>query len=157
MVTKRYFGSTEDPQTDGWFNTGDLGFLLDGEVYITGRSKDVIIKNGVNMPAHMIEDAVSRDFPDVVKRVVAFSLPSPRDLRDEVIVAVELRRAGRDEALSLKIRAAVQAQLNFALDHVVMLPNGSIPRTTSGKLQRARARELFRRDELALQQMEVNS
>ena len=150
MVTRRYFGSDEDPQPGGWFDTGDLGFLLDGEVYVTGRSKDVIIRNGVNMPAHLIEEAVLRRFPDRIGRAVAFSVPSERDLRDEVVVAVEPRRAGGDQGFATTVRAAVLDELNFAIDRVEVLPKGSIPRTTSGKLQRAEARDLYRRGELAL-------
>lgn len=92
MVTTKYFGSDENPQTDGWLDTGDLGFLIDGEIYISGRSKDVIIKVGVNMPAHIIEEAVLRTFEDTVARVVAFSLPNLSDLRDEVIVEIAPRR-----------------------------------------------------------------
>jgi acyl-CoA synthetase (AMP-forming)/AMP-acid ligase II len=154
MVTKRYFGSDEDPQPGGWFDTGDLGFLLNGEVYVTGRSKDVIIKNGVNMPAHMIEDAVLRTFPDVVTRSVAFSLPSERDLRDDVVVGIELRRQAADDTLPTAIRAAIKTQLDFPVDRVIILPKGSIPLTTSGKLQRSQARDMFRHGELALNQNE---
>lgn len=150
MVTRRYFGADEDPQPGGRFETGDLGFLLDGEVYVTGRSKDVIIRNGVNMPAHLIEEAVLRCFPDQIGRAVAFSVPSERDLRDEVVVAVEPRRGGADQGFATTVRAAVLHELNFAIDRVEVLPKGSIPRTTSGKLQRARARDLYRRGELAL-------
>lgn len=150
MITKRYFGSDENPQPGGWLETGDLGFLLEGEIYVTGRSKDVIIKNGVNMPAHMIEHAALKRFADSVVRAVAFAVPDERHLRDKVILGVELRRWPPDDALPSAIRANILSDLNFAVDQVVPLPKGSIPRTTSGKIQRLRARDLFRAGELAL-------
>jgi acyl-CoA synthetase (AMP-forming)/AMP-acid ligase II len=150
MVTRRYLGLDENPQPGGWLETGDLGFLLEGEVYVTGRSKDVIIRNGVNMPAHMIEQAALERFSDIALRAVAFAVPDERSLRDEVIVGVELRRWPPDEALPRAIRASIQSDLNFQVDRVVPLQKGSIPRTTSGKIQRSQARDLFRSGELAL-------
>jgi fatty-acyl-CoA synthase len=117
---------------------------------VTGRSKDVIIKNGVNMPAHMIERAVMECFVDAAVRAVAFAVPDERHLRDKVIVGVEFRRWPPDDALLVAIRASILSNLNFAVDQVVPLPKGSIPRTTSGKIQRSRARDLFRAGELAL-------
>ena len=56
-IVRLYFGSGEDPQPDGWLDTGDLGFLIDGEVYITGRVKDVIIRGGANVHAHLVEES----------------------------------------------------------------------------------------------------
>lgn len=150
MVAKRFFGSNENPQPNGWLDTGDLGFLLRGEVYVTGRSKDVIIKNGVNMPAHMIEDAVIARFPEAINRAVAFSFPSERDLRDEVVVGVEVKRQPTDASFETAVRTAIHEEIDFPVDIVAILPKGSIPRTTSGKIQRAYARELFRRGQLAL-------
>jgi hypothetical protein len=83
-----------------------------------------------------------------VLRAVAFAMTVDRDLNERIIVGVELRRFPADNDLEMKICAAVLADLSFSIDEVVLLPKTSIPHTTSGKVQRARARELFRAGEL---------
>ncbi len=150
MVTKCYLGSDEDPQPGGWLDTGDLGFVLDGEVYVAGRVKDVLIRAGATIHAHEFEEAASRAFPDLVQRAVAFSVPRVDNLRDMIVLGVELRRLPPPEVFTSELRAVIQRDLGFQVDEVVCLPKGSIPRTTSGKIQRGRARELYRIGELAL-------
>lgn len=150
MVTKRYISSDEDPQPGGWLDTGDLGFLLDGEVYVAGRMKDVVIRAGATIHAHQLEEAASRAFPDLVQRAVAFSVPRKDNLRDKIVIGVELRRLPPSDAFAADLRAVIQRDIGFQLDEVVCLPKGSIPRTTSGKVQRGRARDLYRAGELAL-------
>ena len=142
-IVRRYFGSDEDPQPDGWLDTGDLGFMLDGEVYVTGRLKDVIIRGGANVHAHEVEDAVVRGMPDLVQRAVAFAVPRAEDLRDEVVVGVEVREAPAPDGFAGTVRRIVAQDVGLQIDQVLVLPKGAIPRTTSGKIQRSHARALF--------------
>ena len=147
-IVRRYLGSDEDPQPDGWLDTGDLGFMLDGEVYITGRTKDVIIRGGANVHAHEVEEAVVRGMPNVAQRAVAFAVPRADDLRDEVIVGVEVRSGSLPDGFAAAVRHAVAKDLGLQIDRVLVLPKGGIPRTTSGKIQRSQARALFLADKL---------
>jgi len=149
-VTRSYFNATEDPQAQGWLDTGDLGFVHQDEVYITGRGKDVIIHNGTNVHAHEIEEAVVRTVGELAQRAVAFSVPRQEDLRDEVVVAVELRKLPAPNTFPADVRSAVLKELGVQVDHVLALPRSAIPRTTSGKVQRGRARELYRAGQLQL-------
>ncbi|TXM63986.1 fatty acyl-AMP ligase [Methylobacterium sp. WL12] len=150
MVTNAYFGSMDTPQKDGWFETGDLGFLKGNEVFITGRSKDVLIKNGVNMPAHLIEEAAFRSFPNNITRAVAFSVASEKDMRDRVILGIEIR--GKIEGnIQTQLRSSIIEILDFPVDEVLILSKGSIPVTTSGKTQRTKAKSLFQSEDLGVQ------
>jgi fatty-acyl-CoA synthase len=142
-IVRRYFGSDEDPQPNGWLDTGDLGIVIDGEVYVTGRAKDVIIRDGVNVHASLVEEAVVRGMPDLTQRAVAFAVPHDEDLRDEVIVCVEVRRAPPSDEFAAAVRHIVNRDVGIKIDRVHALPRGAIPRTTSGKIQRSRARTLF--------------
>ena len=148
-IVRRYFGSGEDPQPDGWLDTGDLGFLIDGEVYITGRVKDVIIRGGANVHAHLVEEAVMRGMPDVAQRAVAFVVPRADDMRDEVVVGVEVRRAPPPDEFAGAVRRIVAQDVGLQIDQVLALAKGAIPRTTSGKIQRSHARALFLGGKLA--------
>jgi acyl-CoA synthetase (AMP-forming)/AMP-acid ligase II len=147
-VTRRYFGSDENPQPGGWLDTGDLGFVLYGEVYITGRAKDVIIRGGANVHAHEIEQAVLQGMPERTQRAVAFAISHAEDMRDEIVVGVELRSLPPPEDFAAETRRIIARDVGIQIDRVIALPRGAIPRTTSGKIQRGVARDLFRGGDL---------
>lgn len=138
--------ATADAFRGGWLRTGDLGFLLDGNLYITGRSKDLIILNGRNHHPQAIEWAV-QDLDGVRKgNVVAFSRPGP-DSEELVVVAEKKSDAGAD--LGARITAAVAEALSLKVSDVVLLDAGQLPKTSSGKVQRRKTRELYLRGTLA--------
>lgn len=140
-VTAGYYrnpvATAESYRTDGWLRTGDLGFVHDGQIYVTGRIKDLIIVNGRNVHPQTIEWAVAE--LDGVRRgnVVAFSVPG--DASEEVVVVVETK--GDVTALPEAIQRVVQKELSLTVTEVVCLPSGSLPKTSSGKLQRRRTRQ----------------
>jgi acyl-CoA synthetase (AMP-forming)/AMP-acid ligase II len=148
-VSRRYLGASVSLAPGGWLDTGDLGFLLDQELYITGRTKDVIIRGGVNVNAHEIEETVLRNLADLTQRAVAFSLPHERDMRDEIVVGVEVPVWPAPARLEADIRNVLLRDLALQVDHVVAMQRGAIPRTTSGKIQRGLARERYRAGRLA--------
>ena len=132
-----------------FLRTGDLGFIDDGHVFICGRSKEVVIVNGRNYyPQDMEWEAAKVD--GVRKgNVVAFGARDPsgqeRD-RERVVVAFEVQdtpRLAHASALGVAVRKAVQEGMGLTLDDVVALPPGALPKTSSGKLQRAKTRELY--------------
>ncbi|MBK7825446.1 fatty acyl-AMP ligase [Nannocystis sp.] len=137
----------------GWLRTGDLGYLADGELYVCGRSKDLIIINGRNYHPQDLEWQASQ--VEGVRRgnVIAFGIHDPALGREYVVVAAELRQGeAATEAATAALAARVQAQILEALalrvDEVVLLPPGSLPKTSSGKLQRSKGAEMFARGEL---------
>jgi fatty-acyl-CoA synthase len=147
---------TRDAFAGPFLKTGDLGFLHEGDVYICGRSKEVVIINGRNYYPQDMEWEASQ-VPGVRKgNVIAFGArdPSGKDAdRERVIVAFELDgNAGVDpesaHPIASAVRRAVQEGVGLTIDDAVALPAGVLPKTSSGKLQRARARALYETGEL---------
>lgn len=143
-ITKGYWKNPEATAAcylaNGWLRTGDLGFMRDGEVYITGRCKDLIILNGKNHHPTSIEWAVA-EVPGVRKgNVVAFSVNGQES--EELVVVVEAKPDAPADT-SEAIVKAVAEQLSLKVSSVVLLSAGQLPKTSSGKLQRRKTREQY--------------
>ncbi|TSD75999.1 non-ribosomal peptide synthetase [Pseudomonas sp. KBS0710] len=123
-----------------WLRTGDLGFIRDGEVYITGRLKDLLIVRGHNLYPQDIEQTVEREVEVVRKgRVAAFAV-NHQGL-EGIGIAAEISRSVQKilppEALIKAIRQAVAEAYQEAPSVVVLLNPGALPKTSSGKVQRS--------------------
>ncbi|MGW5439581.1 AMP-binding protein [Nocardia asteroides] len=145
-VTTGYLSADPDAVadrfTDGWLRTGDLGYRRDGELFVTGRCKDMITVRGVNYYAQDVEAAV-RDL-DGIHQARCTAAVDPDD--DVIALIAETERTGPGaEALAAAVRAAVAAHLGLSAVRVHLVPPRSIPRTSSGKLQRLAARDLIGR------------
>lgn len=150
---------TKDAFAGSWLKTGDLGFLHEQHVFICGRSKEVIIVNGRNYYPQDLEWEASR--ADGVRKgnVVAFGARDnvERD-RERVVIAFECQDVpstaeSKDLAIEKAsvvqaVRKMVQEGIALTLDDVVPLAPGVLPKTSSGKLQRAKTRELYESGEL---------
>ncbi len=125
---------------DGWLRTGDLGYLADGELYIAGRQKDLIIVNGRNYDPQRIEWLVD-ELPGVRKgSAVAFSRPGRSS--EELVVVAESRDKDY-ESVREAVRQRVTEQLQLVPAEVVLLAPGALPKTSSGKLQRQKTRAQY--------------
>jgi acyl-CoA synthetase (AMP-forming)/AMP-acid ligase II len=125
----------------GHLRTGDLGFLLDGELFVTGRLKDLIIVDGANHYPQDIECTATMAHPALTAAEAA-AFPIPLDGREVVVVALAPGRhadASADE-LRRAVRSAVSAAHNIGLHDVVLIRTGRLPKTGSGKLRRAHCR-----------------
>ncbi len=126
-----------------WLRTGDLGFLREGELFITGRLKDMLIVRGHNLYPQDIEQTIEREV-DVVRkgRVAAFAVS--HDGQDGIGIAAEISRSVQKilpaEALIKLIRQTVAEAYQEAPSVVVLLNPGALPKTSSGKLQRSACR-----------------
>jgi len=136
---------------DGWLDTGDLGFLRGGELYLTGRAKDVVILRGRNHSPEEIERALE-GIPGFRTgcAVAASWLPEDADGERLVLFVEEARNATprQLEALPEACREAVLGATGLAVDEVVVLEPGTLPRTSSGKLRRQEALRLWLAGEL---------
>jgi fatty-acyl-CoA synthase len=141
--------ATQAVLQNGGLWTGDLGFLdKDGELYIAGRAKDLIIIRGKNYYAEDVEHVIER-MPGVRGGgAVAFAVYDEEKATDLVVAVVEVRDT---EAAGLpeKITEAVLQECGIQLDEVDLVPPGTIPKTSSGKRQRALCRERYLAGELA--------
>ncbi|PWE40145.1 non-ribosomal peptide synthetase [Pseudomonas prosekii] len=126
-----------------WLRTGDLGFMRDGELFVTGRLKDMLIVRGHNLYPQDIEQTVEREVEVVRKgRVAAFAINV--DGEEGIGIAAEISRSVQKilppEALIKAIRQAVAEAYQQAPSVVVLLNPGALPKTSSGKLQRSACR-----------------
>ena len=135
---------------DGWFRTGDLGYLADGDVYICGRSKEVIIINGRNFYPQDIEWEASEVQGVRKGNAIAFGTGGDGGEREAVVLAFETTvREPEEQARMIKeVRARVQEVIGVLLDDVLPLSPGVLPKTSSGKLQRTKTRDLYDAGEL---------
>ncbi len=139
-VTEQIYG--DDAATaalftdDGWLRTGDCGVFVAGDLVITGRSKDIIIVNGQNYYPHDIEDVAAGVEGLELGKVVVAGAKSERSRTEELLVFV-LYRQDLDSFAKLAdaVRMRIGEQTGLEVDHVIPVPR--IPKTTSGKVQRA--------------------
>lgn len=147
-VSAGYFQNAEATAAgfkDGWLHTGDLGYQAGGNLYICGRLKDLIIIRGANFHAQDIEWAIS-DLPGVRRgNVVAFSVL--RDNEEQLILAAE-GNSGDAAQVREGIKAKVAEAFGLQVSEVVVSPVGSLPKTSSGKAQRRKTKQLYERGEL---------
>lgn len=149
--TERTFRAMTTAGDGPFLRTGDLGFFENGELFVTGRIKELIIIHGRNLYPHDLERELRAVDPAFADRVAcAFSVPVPQE---EIVVVSELRpgRLGPEElaALAGRVRRGLAETLDIRIANVVFVKVGQIMRTTSGKIQRRLMSELFRTGELA--------
>lgn len=146
-VMSGYFGeealTREVLSPEGWLNTGDLAYVVDGSIVITGRQKDLIIINGRNIWPQDLE-YIAESQPEVrTGDASAFSVSAP-DGEDRAILVIECRdsnEAKRDELVS-RLQALIRQDLGIDC-FIELVPRNTLPRTTSGKLSRSGAKKDF--------------
>jgi fatty-acyl-CoA synthase len=149
-ITPGYFGNSQasaDARRGDWFRTGDLGYVVDGELVVCGRLKDVIIVGGRNVFPEDVERAAESVEGVRAGNVIAFGTEGRRG-REAVVVVAETKL---DEITD--IRGAVAARVTDAVgvppEDVVLVRPGTLPKTSSGKPQRSLCRRRYLGDDLA--------
>jgi len=144
----RTFGARLAGDGATWLRTGDLGFLDRGELFITGRLKDLIILRGRNHYPQDIEQTAERAHPVVrAGSGAAFSVEIEGEERLVVVYEVD-RHAEALGEIAEAVRRAVAEEHEALVHEVVLVPQGGVPKTTSGKIQRRGCRELYLAGEL---------
>jgi fatty-acyl-CoA synthase len=142
-------GAVSRAPFDGeWLRTGDLGYRADGELYVCGRVKDLIIANGRKIHPEDLEWGVD-DVPGLRRgRTVAFGTADGAG-RDRVVVVVEASGTAEAEDVAAGVRRRLADLYGVVVDDVVIAPGGTVGRTTSGKVQRALTRARYERGEIS--------
>ena len=148
-ITKGYHQNPEANKksytADGWFITGDLGVIKDGQLSITGREKDVIIVNGANFYSHEIESVVEEIDGVEVSFTAACAVRSPGENTDQVAIFFCPTAAAESHLAELvkTIRSTVSRKAGVGPDFIVPLAKSDIPKTAIGKIQRAQLKSQF--------------
>lgn len=148
--TARVFqGHLADSGEGPFLRTEDLGLMLDGELFVAGRRKDLIILHGRNIHPQDIERVAEESHPALRQGgCAAFSVDVDGEERLVIVQEVDVRKQPDLEQVARDLRRAVMQEHGIPVHALVLLKPGIIPKTSSGKLQRARCREAFRQGEL---------
>jgi 1-acyl-sn-glycerol-3-phosphate acyltransferase len=156
-ATSGYFRNerkTAELLHDGWLDSGDRAYMAAGDVYITGRIKDIIIRAGRHIYPQEVEEAVA-EIPGIRKGGVAvFGTADRLSGTERVIVLAETREIDADARAALQARA-LEVATNIAgapPDEVVLAPPRTVPKTSSGKIRRSAAKELYERGRIGAPQ-----
>jgi 1-acyl-sn-glycerol-3-phosphate acyltransferase len=136
---------------NGWVDTGDLGYLADGELFVTARIKDVIIKGGRNLYPQEVE-AVASEVAGVRRGcVAAFGVSDERLGTEKLVVVAETRETDRllQDQIEAEIISRVDAQLGLPPDVVRLVAPQTVPKTSSGKIRRDACKQMYVRDQLS--------
>jgi fatty-acyl-CoA synthase len=133
--------ATAEVLRGGWLHTGDLGYTADGDLFICGRTKDLIIRHGRKYHPPDLESVIADVQGISPSGVVVFGISKVTD--DEVIAVLEARASTTTVDIVDHVQRRVRETAGFELDRVVVAPPGTIPRTTSGKVRRSETRARF--------------
>ncbi len=159
-VTQGYYRNETATQalvSGDWRRSGDRGYLADGELYLTGRDKDVVIRAGRNLYPYALEQAVA-DIDGVRRGCVAvFGSLHPDDGTERLVVVAESRESDQKtrEDIRGQIESLALEHLGLAADEVILAPPQTILKTSSGKIRRAALAQLYTLDELIVPQRPV--
>jgi len=142
-----------DEKNERYFPTGDIGFIYQNELYITGRKKQIIIQNGINYYPYDISryiGTLNNQLDNLKGAVFDFALDNPpiNDFKNSVIVIHELKRGfilkgDKIKTMENQIKNAVIKEFGLNIGMVKVVKNGSLPRTSSGKLQMEKCKKIF--------------
>jgi acyl-CoA synthetase (AMP-forming)/AMP-acid ligase II len=141
-----YYGNPELTRrkfSDGWYKTGDYGFILDGELFITGRADDLIIVRGRNMYAHDVEALAANTGYIKPGRAVAFGVYDRELGTEKMIIAAEIEQKGLAEEAKVAIGRLVRQAYEVSPSDIVLVPPSTLIKTTSGKISRSENSALY--------------
>lgn len=153
-ITSGYFDrpdATAETFDDEWLKTGDLAYLVEGELVVCGRIKDMIIVGGRNVFPEDVERAVGVINSVRTGNVIAFGvLEHQRSGREGLVVVAETRPDAELDSLRVEVSRTVRESIGFAPSEVILVQAGTLPKTSSGKLQRNLCRSLYQANDLSI-------
>lgn len=158
--TSGYYRDTERTRNlfdDKWLDTGDLAYIVNGELFVTGRIKDIIIRAGRNIYPHELEEAIGNIHGVRTGRIAVFGSPDKHTKTERLIVMAETRSQDTDELdrLRTEINTLAMDLVGSPPDEIVLAPPGTILKTSSGKIRRTACRELYESGQIKKKQTGV--
>jgi len=155
--TSGYYRDAENTRSlfdEEWLDTGDLAYIANGELFVTGRIKDIIIRAGRNIYPHELEEAVGNVAGIRTGRVAVFGSEDKHNKTERLIVMAETHSKDNKELEKLRteINTLAMDLIGSPPDEVVLAPPGSVLKTSSGKIRRAGSRELFEKGSIGKKQ-----
>lgn len=149
--------ATRAIKQDSWLNSHDLAYIAEGDVFITGRIKDMIIKAGRNVYPQDIEDTTARVKGVRKGCVIAFGIQDKAEGTERLIIVAETSEQDKTthEDMIQEISAKVVTELGLPPDTVLLVPPGTVPKTSSGKLQRSACKQAYLSNELKQRHLPV--
>jgi acyl carrier protein len=151
-VTRGYFRNPDANaaaiDAEGWLRTGDLGLWHESELYITGRSKEILFVNGQNYYPHDLEAVLQGEPGLELGKVAAAGVRAPQGASDELVLFI-LHRGEMAEFVPIAARAVHLVNEHAGVEVARVVPVGRIPKTTSGKLQRTALAKAYEDGEFA--------
>ncbi|MCU0847226.1 MAG: fatty acyl-AMP ligase [Spirochaetes bacterium] len=147
-LTKGYYKNekaTQDAIRDGWLYTGDMGFIIDEMLFISGRMKELIIKRGKNIYPYDVERIAQTVKGVRLGCCAAFAVPNQNQGTEDLVMVCESLYEDRAdlEELERNISREIVARLGISPDAILLVPKGTIPKTSSGKIQRVLCRRNY--------------
>ncbi len=147
-ISNNYFGR-ESHLEDGWLNTGDLGFLdKEGKLYVTGRSKDLLICNGVNIFANDLEFMAAKVPAVKLGRIVAFSIQTDKSELPHLIIELNEKSKEARKRVKQDVANALKSKIALSEDNISIVPELTLKKTTSGKVKRQNAQKRYMAGEI---------
>lgn len=152
-TTQGYFENHEATKKlihGDWLDSGDMGYVVGGEIFITGRKKDIIIRAGRNIYPSELEEAVG-GVPGIRKgNVAVFGATDPGTGTEKLVVLAESREteAAAQEKIRAEINGLASDLIGTPVDDIVLAPPQTVPKTSSGKIRRAASRELYEKGQV---------
>lgn len=143
-----YHDSDTRPVQDGWLSTGDSGFVHQGDLYLYGRRRDILLLDGRNHDPGTVEE-VAEELPEI-RRACAFTQETEAE-KDLLVLLCEIASSvvGDElEPLREKLRSQCRRRTNLLVDRVLLVKSGALPVTSSGKLRRAVAAQMYYQGDL---------
>lgn len=159
-VTKGYYNNPEATKKtitkDGWLNTGDLGFIRNGRLVITGRAKDIIFVNGQNYYPHDIERVAEQVDGIELGEIAASGVHNDKLQREEIALFILYKKSVEEfSRLALEVKKCINISMGLDIHNII--PVRKLPKTTSGKIQRYKLAQMYQDGEFAEISQKVKS
>jgi acyl-CoA synthetase (AMP-forming)/AMP-acid ligase II len=158
-ITKGYYknpAATNAAYCGEWFRTGDIGFFFEDRLYISGRFKDIIFKNGRNYFANDLE-FMACTLDDIKYGKVCFAGTTARETgQDKVITFIASIPETKASEIFRELRALMRSNLGITVDEMIQIKSNEIPKTSSGKLQRYKLMQRYLNAEFTAQTLSAD-